>query len=259
MTNDLFTKQPIEYQTIEDTPLAIFTDLGHQRAYRTGQKTNWRNNFYILYRAIINFCYGLWRYWLIDGFIERQMRQWLKRYAKEGLVLDVGIGDGRLMRHVPTNCHYLGFDVFIRETLVKQANKRGQSVLFVASATDLPLPDESVDFLLSTEVMEHIDGYKQAIKEMHRVARPKAKLLLSIPNNYCFKYHRKGPHPEHVNNWRYREFIDELAPYFRVIEGRMTGWWLPWFPHIRYSYQIGWSHPDEYYNTNFLFVFEKVK
>lgn len=252
------TRKPITIQSLPYGELPVFSNLGNQLAYNTG-KTNWRVIFYIVMVKVLSFGYDLWRYYLIDGFIERQMIKWIRRYIKKGVVLELGVGDGRLMRHVPNNSYYLGFDVFVREGLLKLAKQRGNATLFVASATDIPLPDRSVDFLISTEVMEHVVGVKKAIKEMYRVSKPGAKLLLSIPNNYCYKYARKGPHPEHVNNWRYKEFIEAMSPYFQVIEGRMNGWWFPLLPKVRYSYQIGWSHPDEYYNTNFLFVFERLK
>lgn len=256
-TAPAFTKRPLVTQTLVDLPVAVFTDVGDQVRYGAEPPGNWRIFLYRGYVRLSTWWYDLWRYWLIDGFLERQIVHWLCRYVRNGVVLEVGTGDGRLMRHIPRTCDYWGFDIFIREDVARAAKEQGNCHLFVASATKIPLPDQSVDYLISTEVLEHVTGPGRAIRELARVAKPGALAFITIPNNYCYKYQRKGPHPEHVNNWRYREFIEAMAPHFRVLEGRMTGWWLPWFPRLKYSYQIAYSHPEESLNTNFLFVFER--
>ncbi|MBI4032682.1 class I SAM-dependent methyltransferase [Candidatus Berkelbacteria bacterium] len=253
-----FSRRPLTTQHLAGLPIAVFSDLANQIAYGNEPAGNWRVGFYRTKVRVQTWWYDLWRYWLIDGFLERQIVFWLKRYLKPGVVLEVGTGDGRLMRHIPRTSTYWGFDVFIREDVARMANAQGNCHLFVASATKLPLPDRSVDYLISTEVLEHVTGPTQAIREMARVTKPGGLAFITIPNNYCYKYQRKGPHPEHVNNWSYRDFMAAMAPYFRVIEGRMTGYWLPWFPRLRYSYQLPISHPDERFNSNFLFAFERI-
>jgi SAM-dependent methyltransferase len=47
----------------------------------------------------------------------------------------------------------------------------------------IPLADGSVDFLVFTEVIEHIRvGLLHALRELHRVLRPGGRLLLTTPN-----------------------------------------------------------------------------
>lgn len=210
------------------------------------------------FRRILTPLYTPFRYLLTDGFIERKVGFWIQRYCSKGMILDCGMGDGRLMKYVPASCRYAGFDLTLRPETIKGAIRRGASI-FLASVADIPLPDNSVDYLLSTEVLEHVPNFARALAELYRVGKPGAKLFVSIPNNYSYKYRVKGPHPDHVNSWRYKEFVEALAPRFRLVEGTMSGWWLPAIRWSRISIQFPLSHPDEKYNTNFLYVFESTK
>lgn len=197
---------------------------------------------------------GLIRHLFIDGYIKRTIGYWLRRYVKKGdTILEIGVGGTRLWRYLDLNyCYYYGFDIYDISALAGDKNLK----LFVASASDIPLPNSSIDIIVSTEVFEHIKDFLKTLKEIHRVCKKNALLIVSIPNNYVHKYKIKGPHPEHVNNWRYDEFINILHPYFDLIEGRMNGWWIPVFKKSRYSLQLPISHPEEYYNSNFFYIFK---
>lgn len=47
--------------------------------------------------------------------------------------------------------------------------------------TRLSFSDESIDYVLSFDVLEHIPNYQTALAEIHRVLRPGGALLLSVP------------------------------------------------------------------------------
>lgn len=52
------------------------------------------------------------------------------------------------------------------------------------SLTGLSFADESFDFILSFDVLEHIPAYIAAIQECSRVLRPGGRILFSVP--FCF-------------------------------------------------------------------------
>jgi SAM-dependent methyltransferase len=52
---------------------------------------------------------------------------------------------------------------------------------FVGSATEIPLPDQSFDTVVCTEVLEHVPEPAKAFSEMYRVLRPSGYLILSTP------------------------------------------------------------------------------
>lgn len=197
---------------------------------------------------------------LVDGFIESQIVKWIRRYCKNGgNILEIGAGGGKLIKYVNPNQFYTGFDLKILPRAVRKYGRKNNISFFIGDATDIPLPDSSVDYIWSTEVLEHITNIKKAMNEIRRVCKDGALLLISIPNNYCYKYKKKGSHPEHVNNWSYQEFVDFVSPGFQVIEGVMKGYWIPILKKSEYSFQLPFSHRDEFYNTNFFFVLKCIK
>lgn len=49
-------------------------------------------------------------------------------------------------------------------------------------ATQMEFDDESFDFVYSFHVLEHIADYRTALREMHRVLKPKGGYLIGTPN-----------------------------------------------------------------------------
>ncbi len=211
-------------------------------------------------RTILAPVFRLRAYLFVDGFIERDIGRWIKEVVTDTTVfLEVGCGDGGLRRFLPKRVCYNAFDILLSEFHLKKM--KGNINVALASATDIPLESNTVALIVSTECFEHIVDIDRAVNEIHRVAIPGAKLLCSIPNNYCFKYKRKGPHSEHVNNWTYDGFRLFMETHgFRFVRGHMKGFWLP-FPlwMTKTSYQLPLSRDSEFLNTNFFFVFEVMK
>jgi len=56
-----------------------------------------------------------------------------------------------------------------------------------ASVYALPFDDSSFDCITFQEVIEHLEGAAQAVKELNRVLRPDGTLLLSTPNAYYWR------------------------------------------------------------------------
>ena len=51
-----------------------------------------------------------------------------------------------------------------------------------AAAEKIPLPDDSVDFLLSSEVLEHVSDLEQALGEAKRVCKDCAIFFITVPS-----------------------------------------------------------------------------
>jgi SAM-dependent methyltransferase len=153
------------------------------------------------------------------------------------------------------------FDLAFSEAQLDKLFRRRSDVnICLADAKRLPIDDNSVDIIVSTEVFEHIPDVGVAIAEARRVCRPGGKLICSIPNNFCKKYVVKGPHPDHVNNWNFQDFSDLMKSFdFYEIESSMRGWWIPLPRLVNFTFQLPFAPRKEYVSTNFLYVFDLRK
>jgi len=200
---------------------------------------------------------------LIDGFIYRKIAVWATDIINNDTVfLEVGCGNMEFKKFLPKHICYNAFDISLSTFhlgRIRQADRNTNIAL--ASATNIPLKSSSVNLIVSCEVFEHVPNLEQAVSEIHRVAMPSAKLLCSIPNNYGYKYRQKGAHPDHINNFTFQEFVEFMESRgFILNKSTMKGWWIP-FPKwlTKTSYQLPFSHRDEFYCTNFIYQFEVKK
>jgi SAM-dependent methyltransferase len=98
-----------------------------------------------------------------------------------GDVLEVGSGDGYGMKMLfPLAKTYTAIDKFPTPA----AKEPGyESVKFVqASIPPLPFADNSFDFVVTFQVIEHIDDDVSFVREIARVLRPGGLMILTTPN-----------------------------------------------------------------------------
>lgn len=198
----------------------------------------------------------------VDGFIERDIGRWIKEFVTDNTVfLEIGCGDMSLNRFLPKSICYNAFDLALSEFHLRRILENRNNVnVALASATNIPLESNSVSLIVATQCFEYIQEIDCAMDEIHRVATPGAKLICSISNNYCYKYQKKGPNPGHVNNWTYDGFKEFMTSHnFKFLKGYRKGLWIPlplWLTNI--SYQLPISSNNEFYNTNFFYVFHRI-
>lgn len=129
------------------------------------------------------------RWHLMSGAIER----WAKTDGIGGAVrlLDAGTGDGnnlRALRQGALNARLdpALFAIDYNPLRVARAAKRTVSVeALVGSLLETPFPGGFFDVLLCNHVLEHIRDDRAAIRELSRVARPGALLIVGVPNEGC--------------------------------------------------------------------------
>ena len=99
-------------------------------------------------------------------------------------ILDFGCGDGTLigeMKKLNPGARFVGLDVSASALGVARA--RHPDVVFhhIQDGDPFPIPDGSVDFLFTSEVIEHVYDTENAAREVARVLRPGGTLLLTTP------------------------------------------------------------------------------
>jgi ubiquinone/menaquinone biosynthesis C-methylase UbiE len=120
---------------------------------------------------------------LNDGTLQRMdlIKATVEKRRPE-MLLDVGCGAGKIGTMIEGYVgKYTGID--LSEERVELAKRRlGNAFLQVASATDLPFPDETFDFVLCSEVLEHVPKYDKAVFEAVRCLKRGGTLLITTPN-----------------------------------------------------------------------------
>jgi len=105
-----------------------------------------------------------------------------------GTVLDIGCGTGYGAAILSTKSSAVALD--ISSAALRFAKKSYPGPEFViATATSIPLADESVDMVTAFEVIEHLAEPDKFLIECHRTLRKGGVLVLSSPN------------PGHLMNW----------------------------------------------------------
>lgn len=101
------------------------------------------------------------------------------------VVLDCGLGEGygaALLRR--SGAYVLGLDC--EPGTARHAAARYGLPVVVGNAVDLPLPAESLDVLVSLQVVEHLWDQPLSVREAARTLGGRGELLLTTPNRATF-------------------------------------------------------------------------
>jgi SAM-dependent methyltransferase len=97
-------------------------------------------------------------------------------------VLDVGCGDGRLIKALPAGCHYLGLD--FSPKLIGRAgpgHAAGRPLWVLADVSrPLPVASQSFPAVVCFAVLHHLTGRVGLVRELGRVLRPEGRIVLSV-------------------------------------------------------------------------------
>jgi len=94
---------------------------------------------------------------------------------KQGILLDLGGGDGVLNQFLPKEVSLISLDLSFNLLKVNSNKTKIQ-----ASAQNLPLKNNSVDFISSFTVFQDIPNPIEALKEAKRILKPNGTFILSF-------------------------------------------------------------------------------
>lgn len=141
--------------------------------------------------------------------------------CKGDIVLDLGCGEGRhaINTYLQADLVVLGVDISLRDLCTarerflpfEQSESEKHLYLQQADATHLPFADDSIDKIICSEVLEHIDNYQAVLAEIKRILKPKGLLAISVPRAW----------PEKICWWLSREYHQVKGGHVRIFNGQM--------------------------------------
>lgn len=149
----------------------------------------------------------------------------LKKYNYNGelKVIDLGADKGILREHVPANMKYLSLDI----------NPESKPDICCDLNKKLPIKDETYDFVIASEVLEHTLYPRKIIKEMIRITKKGGMIIITLPNEYnlylrlkfllgfqnnCDIPFREDLWRNHVQRARIKDIIKFYKDYFNIME-----------------------------------------
>ena len=127
-------------------------------------------------------------------------------------LLDAGCGTGRNLVEFGGLGEAEGVDASAEA--VDFCRRRGLDRVQQAPLEALPFEDGRFDLLLATDVIEHLDDDRRALRELRRVAGPGARLLLTVPAyRWLWSQHDESLH--HRRRYTQRQLCESL---------RASGW-----------------------------------
>lgn len=159
------------------------------------------------------------------------------------VILDYGCGRGEAikeMQKVNANAKYIGLDV--SKHAIERATREMPGAMFhmVTDGENFPLESSFVDFVFSSEVLEHVYDTNHAVGELARVMKSGATMLLTTPfhgflKNVCIAMFAFDQHFDptggHVRFFTKRSLRDLLHVHgFEMIDCKYYGRFYP-FSH----------------------------
>jgi SAM-dependent methyltransferase len=126
------------------------------------------------------------RFWL-----QKELEQYAESIPAGSMVLDAGSGGG-LYSKIFSHCIYENADFM-------QVDKKYASQTYICDLSAIPTEDSRFDFIIFTQVMEHLPKPEAVLMELHRVLKPGGKLFFSAPLYY-------EEHEQPYDFYRYTQF-----------------------------------------------------
>ena len=154
---------------------------------------------------------------------ERRLQMILKAAGEriQGRVLENGCGVGIYLERLAQHSQ-MAVGLEFELPRAQEAHQLADYVV-AAAGEAIPFPGATFDFILSHEVLEHVQDDRAAIEEMVRTLRPGGRIAIFVPNRgYPFETHgiyfrgryRFGNIP--LVNYLPRNLRNRLAPHVRV-------------------------------------------
>ncbi len=131
-----------------------------------------------------------------------------------GIVLEVGSGEGYGIVELADKAQkYIAIDKY--DSPIEKGLKEQNNIEFhKMNVPPLKFEDNSIDFVVTFQVIEHIKDDEKFVQEIHRVLKPGGKLILTTPNILM----SLSRNPWHIREYNPTEMKDVLKTSFSNIQ-----------------------------------------
>lgn len=156
------------------------------------------------------------RHWWFK--VRREMVHYLLKKYKAGdkklEILDVGCGTGALIGELKDSAYVTGID--FSEKAVAFCKARGIENIVLGGGEKLPFDDNKFDVVLVLDVLEHIEGDRKAIAEIHRVLKPNGVIISFVPA-FMFLWGITDEVSHHFRRYTKNELVSKLQQaHFKI-------------------------------------------
>lgn len=163
-------------------------------------------------------------------FLQYTLARWIKQYANENTAfLECGPGDMSLRRFLPKSIAYNAVEFGLSEFQVRRVLARDPRVnLVLGTIEEIPLANSSVDMVACVEMLQHVPDVDKGLRELVRVCKPGAKIMVTVANGHCVKVKRKGANRHFVHLFTEADIRSRAeSAGLKVLEHEQTGKWVP--------------------------------
>jgi 2-polyprenyl-3-methyl-5-hydroxy-6-metoxy-1,4-benzoquinol methylase len=152
-----------------------------------------------------------------------------RAFVREKRVLDIACGEGYGTAALAKAGAASVVGIDIAPDICEQARRNYGLDIRTGDAQAIPLPDQSIDLVVSFETIEHVPAPSIFLAECARVLVPEGELIVSTPNRpiYSSNGHQN---PFHHIEFNTAEFLELLQTRFESVQlytqfNRTVAWW----------------------------------
>lgn len=107
--------------------------------------------------------------------------QKISKYSRRGRIIDVGCGDGSLLKVAKDN-NWETIGVEVSEPAAKRAMNEFGLKIFIGELEEAKYPDAYFDVVVMHEVLEHLYSPQKELNEVNRILKNEGLLYIRVPN-----------------------------------------------------------------------------